>query len=565
MRRALALSCLALACLLVGSVPTAGAATKVKVGTVRLAHTPAGHESLLIPVTYPIEIANRHLHLSVGFFNSRGQKRIVWIMPPVANAGPLRTPERRKRFVHVHRIDLLPRETAQMERGSTLRITARAHLDADDDGEYELRAEDARTQPVPRASGGNRICSTPSKRWMRPGRVTEVTLPICTDEVRWSIAERPRTGSARIRGNRLIYNPGRRFRGTASITLSARHAGASVSVTPTDAVVPVQVTVSSAGSPVVRAFGDSVTAGFGYYEHGEPMPFTNLLSCKPGETAYDDACSSNSTVRSNKAAKIEYAKDYGLSNNVSWAAQWANAHGLSDYKNFAVSGSEPSDWFGQGQFAATFEQLASEDPDYVLFTMGANPLLSNMLFGVGNIGCGVWADFFGRFQECVEEEFEEIKLRQNLTTLYENLVKETDAQIFVMQYHLSIPTAALYGVEQIAEMGNLMNAEIATVARKVDPKGTRITVVSPPHFNVGLGLGQAYPSTYKCEGRFFSSVVDGPSVQATPSQTEMGDAHPIEFCAQPKGEVPWVISGDTGIHPSAAGYQQMASEVPAPK
>jgi hypothetical protein len=26
-----------------------------------------------------------------------------------------------------------------------------------------------------------------------------------------------------------------------------------------------------------------------------------------------------------------------------------------------------------------------------------------------------------------------------------------------------------------------------------------------------------------------------------------------------------VISGDTGIHPSAAGYAQMASQVPAPE
>jgi lysophospholipase L1-like esterase len=28
---------------------------------------------------------------------------------------------------------------------------------------------------------------------------------------------------------------------------------------------------------------------------------------------------------------------------------------------------------------------------------------------------------------------------------------------------------------------------------------------------------------------------------------------------------PWVISGDTGIHPSATGYAQMAAEIPAPE
>jgi hypothetical protein len=31
-----------------------------------------------------------------------------------------------------------------------------------------------------------------------------------------------------------------------------------------------------------------------------------------------------------------------------------------------------------------------------------------------------------------------------------------------------------------------------------------------------------------------------------------------------EGEEPWVISGDTGIHPSAEGYFHMASGIPAP-
>lgn len=570
MRRAFILSCLVSACLLTGvGAALADAAPRgaaPEVGKVRLATTPSGHDSLLIPVTYPIELAGRHIHLSVGFRKPSGKKWLAWSIPPVANTGPLRTPEHRKRFVFVHRIDLEPHHSEWMEDGGTLMITARTRLDADRDGVYELRAEDVETQPVPLATGaGNRICSTPSKRWMRPGRVLATTLPICTDPVRWTVAERPEAGKARIRGNRLVYAPGRKFRGTASMTLVGHRSGASSSVAPADAVVPVQIVVGSAGSTVVRAFGDSVTAGFGYYEKGEPMPFEDLLSCKPGETTYDDACSSNSTVRTNKAEKVEYSKDYGLSNNVSWAAQWANAHGFTNYKNFAVSGSEPSDWFGKGQFAKTSKQLAGEDPDYVLFTLGANPLLSNMLFGVGKIGCGVWADLFGKFQECIQEEFEEIKLHENLKTLYTNLVKETSARIFAMQYHLSTPASALYGVEQIAEMGNMLNAEIAAVAKEVDPSGKRITVVTPPHFNVGLSLGQAYPSNYRCEGRFFSSVVDGRSVQAEAAQKEMGYLHPIEFCEQKRGEAPWVINGDSGIHPSAVGYARMASKVPAPK
>jgi hypothetical protein len=40
--------------------------------------------------------------------------------------------------------------------------------------------------------------------------------------------------------------------------------------------------------------------------------------------------------------------------------------------------------------------------------------------------------------------------------------------------------------------------------------------------------------------------------------------HPLSFCSGPAKGPPWVISGDTGIHPSAAGYAHMAARVPAP-
>ena len=142
-------------------------------------------------------------------------------------------------------------------------------------------------------------------------------------------------------------------------------------------------------------------------------------------------------------------------------------------------------------------------------------------------------------------------------------MKETDAEIIVMQYHLSIPTAALYTATQIAEMGDLVNEEIATVAKQVSK--SRITVVEPPHFNTGLDIAPVYPAKYKCRGRFLNSLVDGPSVQATISQAVLRGLHPFEFCAGAAKSKPWVISGDTGIHPSAEGYAQMALQVPAPE
>jgi hypothetical protein len=90
-----------------------------------------------------------------------------------------------------------------------------------------------------------------------------------------------------------------------------------------------------------------------------------------------------------------------------------------------------------------------------------------------------------------------------------------------------------------------------------------VQVVTPPHFDVGIDISPVYPSRFSCSRLGFK--VDGPSVQSTPTQDELELLHPLSFCDGPAGGgPPWVISGDTGIHPSAAGYAQMASQVPPP-
>ena len=90
-----------------------------------------------------------------------------------------------------------------------------------------------------------------------------------------------------------------------------------------------------------------------------------------------------------------------------------------------------------------------------------------------------------------------------------------------------------------------------------------LQVVTPPHFNVGVSLEPVYPGNYSCS--ILGYTVDGPSVQATPTQDELEAAHYLSFCPGPQGGgEPWVIGADTGIHPSPAGYRQMASQVPAP-
>ncbi len=185
-----------------------------------------------------------------------------------------------------------------------------------------------------------------------------------------------------------------------------------------------------------------------------------------------------------------------------------------------------------------------------------------MLFGIDHMGCAIYAQVFGNYRECIEEAFAEVKLRERLKRLYIDLVEHTSARIYLMQYHLSVPSIALaYSATQIAEMGKLLNHEIASVAAEVNPN--RLQVVTPPHFNVGIDISPVYPSQFSCSRLGYK--VDGPSVQSTPTQTELKILHPLSFCKGPAGGgPPWVISGDTGIHPSAAGYAQMASQVPPP-
>ena len=409
------------------------------------------------------------------------------------------------------------------------------------------------------AASGQPFCGDIPTQVAAPKSETTIPLPSCTAPINWRVIDSSGP-TAKISGGALHVKTGSAL-GAQRIKLNGATAVLRVTANAAE-----EAPSAGPAQPVVRAMGDSVTAGFGYYSDGSLMPFLSLYECKPVGEVLDDACSSNSTATKNGLKEVPYAPDYGLSNNVSWAAQWANEYGVTNYKNYAVSGSEPVNWAPGGSLYPTTQKIESEDPDYILMTIGANPILANTLFGLGPMECALESDLFGGYAECVEEAFESVHLRTELKRLYTDLVEKTHATIYLMQYHLSIPSSALlYSVTQIAEMAKLMNEAIAEVAKEVDAatSSQRLQVVTPPHFNVGVSLEPVYPSSYTCS--YFEYGVDGPSVQSTPTQDELEASHYLSFCGGPKGGgEPWVISGDTGIHPSAAGYAQMASAVPAP-
>jgi lysophospholipase L1-like esterase len=586
LRTTAVLALLATLALLLAATGSAGAAAHkrrepirppadVRVERVKLARTPSGGAALLDAVRYPIQAAGRRLHLVTRFRMKPDAAPLAEAVTHRLSAGALRSPERRRTFTFVHEIDLKPSIVRGLTKAwregrvPTATVEAQGGIDIDGDGKADIRskriprrvvrlAPPAQATASAASAAAKPFCASVPVVEVKPHGHATIPLPACTTPVRWSVTSGASTGDVNLAADHLTYTAPA-MPGTETIGLD--HATVVVKVIqPWATLVPAGAT--AAAGPVVRAMGDSVTAGFGYYGNGSEMGLLELYECKPFGEVLDDACSSNSTATKNGLAEVPYAPDYGLSNNISWAAQWANEYGATNYKNYAISGSEPTNWAPGGNLYATTQKIEAEDPDYILMTIGANPILANTLFGLGPALCAFESDIVGGYSECVEEAFESVHLRTELKRLYTDLVEKTQATIYLMQYHLSVPSSALaYSAGQIAEMAKLMNETIANVAQEVSP--TRLQVVTPPHFNVGINLEPVYPASYSCSS--FGFTVDGPSVQSTPTQDELELGHYLSFCGGPQGGgEPWVISADTGIHPSATGYAQMASKVPAP-
>jgi lysophospholipase L1-like esterase len=509
--------------------------------------SPNGLASILAPVRYPIQLAGRVVETRISLVDGRERKIRSWVLHErLSSGGAARRPERRRSFTFVHRVGLNAKLSRRLRQGAWIRVAASGNLDVDEDGRPELRTGEIATKR-PTSAYRSPVCSSiPHLRVKRGARVS-LPLPVCDRDPDWLVSLSASRGAVTIRGDRLIYRAPRRFRGSDQIKLLGRGIRQYA-----------RVTVGAPSGLVVRALGDSVTAGFGYYSSGKQMPFEDLLDCRPAARKFNDACSSNSLNEESEEGPVKYAPDYGLANEISWASQWANEYGVTNFKNFAISGSEPKNWAPEGEFHFLTEKIESEDPDYILLTLGANPLLSNVLFGLHNMECAVESEL-PEFETCVREEFAKVELRKYLRGVYADLLANTQATIFVMQYHLSVPWSALaYSSTEIALMGKLLNLEIASATAETGSK--RLQLITPPHFNVGIDISPVYPSRYTC--RLYP--VDGPSVQSNGTQDELED-HILSFCSGPAGGgEPWVINGDTGIHPSAAGYTQMASQVPAP-
>jgi len=522
-----------------------------------------GKSSLLLNSSIPLDHAGFEWKITVRVKTPSG-KVIRTTGRSLPHAGSIRRGDRRRSFRFVHEVPLSRAATRVLLKSKA--ADRKVSVSYSHDGPTGLEGgEESNGGYIPfrkvRRAGAGFCASAPMLRLTASeGKRVRRTLPGCGSRLKWKVGKGPDQGEVMIRGRKFSFTQEENQSGDDEFELIGRSKGRVMA----RQKVQLRVSPAPAESISVRAMGDSVTAGFGYYgATGKPMTFSQLFSCQPAAVSFNDACSSNSSNRNSSVGKTPvYLPDFGLSRNISWAAQWANTYGITDYRNYAVTGSTPSDWLPGGQFDATRQAIQQQNPDYIVMTMGANPILHDVLFGLDPMGCALEADLFGDYRACVLEAFEKVDLDGTLNQLYTELINNTESRIVLMQYHLSIPAAApLYTSQQIEMMQILMNEIIEDEANKVSPE--RINVVAPPRFNVGIDMTPLYPAKYSCSWLDFK--VDGPSVQATPSQDFLEGLHPLSFCPGPPDGPPWVISGDTGIHPSAAGYAQMASQIPAPE
>ncbi len=299
----------------------------------------------------------------------------------------------------------------------------------------------------------------------------------------------------------------------------------------------------------MRALGDSVTAGFGFLSDGTEMSLLELPFCVPEGNSPNNRCSSNSPNGPDQTGPVGWLPDYGLANDISWAAQAAHTFGLTGttaFQNLAVSGSTPSNWASGGYLNPELDQIVADDPNLTVMTLGANPLLSYFLTGSGAFCAFSSSD--AKLRACVTRYIEAQRVGPLLEEVVGELLTAPGNHVVVSLYHLAIPSVTLFSAHQVGILFATFNATIAGAIQSLPAYGTRVAVMTPPTFFVGRA-----PGSFLCLSNH--ALVDGPSHQSAATQDELALDPFISFC----GGTPWIISSDSGIHPNRQGYAQFAS------
>ncbi len=331
----------------------------------------------------------------------------------------------------------------------------------------------------------------------------------------------------------------------------------------------------------MRALGDSATAGFGFLGDGTEIIPEQIGKCAP-PTPVNNRCSSNSDGGLGYEGPTSWSADFGLSNDVSWAAQFANGwqggghiSAPRMFQNRAVTGSTPADWLPGGALHGQMQAIVADNPDLIAFTLGVNPLLGEILEEGKAKACFEESASVAALVACIQPLFVNNRVLERLRAVYTLLLAAPDAEVVTFQYHLSYPFLAVLGeiqAWQVEALVDHLNSQIATAVADVKAAlpaaASRLTLVEArvdpgdpdplkvPRFNLGVppNPNQTWTASFECPppGGF---TVDGPSHQSEVMQAALPGIFENKFCA---GD-PWTISADTGIHPNREGYAQFAA------
>lgn len=247
---------------------------------------------------------------------------------------------------------------------------------------------------------------------------------------------------------------------------------------------------------VIRALGDSVTAGFGYRNDGMQIGVTDLSYC--GTNSADSSCQDP--------------------DGVAYPAVFAARQGGSDFENLAESGSTGADWLGEGKaLSSTLEDVVEADPDMTVLTIGANPMLQKFLTG-GDRFCATTLTATAA-RTCVQAALVREEVLVRLTRIYATLLATPEdgrnGLVVVFQYPETVPPSALgVRVQLLVEELRSTIEQAAETVREADArKGERLVIADP-----------------------------GPFLEHGCTASE-----------------PWILRVDTCIHPNAAGHEQLAN------
>ncbi len=254
-------------------------------------------------------------------------------------------------------------------------------------------------------------------------------------------------------------------------------------------------------SYIVRALGDSVTAGFGFLPDGEEMSSFQLPHCAPPSPP-DGRCQSPDQI----AYPAVFAKHRGL------------ARRRPTYANLAISGSTPSEWL-EGRLRQQLDGVVRNDPDLTVLTLGANPLLDKFLVPTHlSYFC---AHFASHARRCIEDQLRKFDVVAKLAGVYEALLR-TDPEgrrgkVVVFQYPRTVPLSISLARVQLLfdELRGTIEQAVARARSEVPDQAERLVLVDPGPF-----LDHPCRSAYS-----------------------------------------WILSADTCIHPNAEGHRQIAAQL----